>query len=426
MWPTKRLFVWVIVATLTFLWIQSGSVYAESSEETYFIATAYYSPLPGQNRYTTGTYEWDIRLNGSGIITASGKEVFEGLLAGPKNYPFGTKIYFEWYGIGEIADRGGAIVKAWERGQSYDRIDIWMGHGDEWLERALKWGKRTIKGKIVVPSSELSLKLWASPLWDFTNLRVHPKSSPDEVKQLQEIFSKADLYSGKVDGEYQSIRNELIEFQMKNSVITGYADEEAWYFWPKSVSALRKKYAPDTPSLVEESADLFFLYNHRYASEKYKTILQYGDLVVNPESENDRVVELQKLMQELWEYNWNLDGKYHSIEKPLIDLQIKIGLIENNDDWWAWYFGNKTKTALWNYYETYNQENIVLSDNEKIKMENTYLQVRKKLKTQELQWGEKMQVRLQKLESQISEFLPVVTDPIMKSKLIYLQELLQN
>jgi len=90
--------------TLTLLNFPLHNAHA-SDEETYFVATAYYSPLPGQSRYTTGTYAGDIRLNGSGIITASGKEVFQGLLAGPKNYPFGTKIYFEGYGIGEIADR---------------------------------------------------------------------------------------------------------------------------------------------------------------------------------------------------------------------------------------------------------------------------------------------------------------------------------
>jgi len=33
--------------------------------------------------------------------------------------------------LGEIADRGGAIVLSGERGQSNDRIDVWMGNGEE-------------------------------------------------------------------------------------------------------------------------------------------------------------------------------------------------------------------------------------------------------------------------------------------------------
>jgi len=34
-----------------------------------------------------------------------------------------------------------------------------MGYGDEGLARALKWGTRTIKGKIIVPSADVTLKL---------------------------------------------------------------------------------------------------------------------------------------------------------------------------------------------------------------------------------------------------------------------------
>jgi hypothetical protein len=35
-------------------------------------------------------------------------------------------IYFPEIGVGEIADRGGAIVLSGQRGQNYDRIDVWM------------------------------------------------------------------------------------------------------------------------------------------------------------------------------------------------------------------------------------------------------------------------------------------------------------
>ncbi|MDR0772348.1 MAG: hypothetical protein LBF15_04930 [Candidatus Peribacteria bacterium] len=37
-----------------------------SLEERSFYITAYYSPLPGQIAYTTGSYNAEIRLNGSG------------------------------------------------------------------------------------------------------------------------------------------------------------------------------------------------------------------------------------------------------------------------------------------------------------------------------------------------------------------------
>jgi hypothetical protein len=37
------------------------------------VITAYYSPLSNQKKYITGTYYGDIKLNGSGKVTASGK-----------------------------------------------------------------------------------------------------------------------------------------------------------------------------------------------------------------------------------------------------------------------------------------------------------------------------------------------------------------
>jgi hypothetical protein len=68
---------------------------AASVEKKKFIVTAYYSPLPNQSFYLKGSYEADIRLNGNGTHGASGKAVYVGMLAAPKTYPFGTKIYLQ-------------------------------------------------------------------------------------------------------------------------------------------------------------------------------------------------------------------------------------------------------------------------------------------------------------------------------------------
>lgn len=44
-----------------------GQVSADDeSEERTFVVTAYYSPLPNQEKYLRGSYEADIRLNGNG------------------------------------------------------------------------------------------------------------------------------------------------------------------------------------------------------------------------------------------------------------------------------------------------------------------------------------------------------------------------
>ncbi|HRI36868.1 MAG TPA: 3D domain-containing protein [bacterium] len=118
--------------------------------------TAYYSPKPDQTLYLRGSYEADIRLNGNGTNGASGKEVFAGMIAAPKTYAFGTRIELSGIGIGIVEDRGGAIVVAGERGYDADRIDIWMGEGEEGLIRALTFGKRTVYGRVLSESSAVS------------------------------------------------------------------------------------------------------------------------------------------------------------------------------------------------------------------------------------------------------------------------------
>ncbi len=141
----KKLFIFI---TFYFLVIPSTTVFAENKEKS-FIVTAYYSPLPNQEYYLTWNYEEEIALNWWWIRWASWKEVFEWMLAAPKNYDFWTKIYLEWIWTWVVEDRGWAIVEAWERGYTEDRIDVWMWHWDEWLKKALSWWKRKVKWLII-------------------------------------------------------------------------------------------------------------------------------------------------------------------------------------------------------------------------------------------------------------------------------------
>lgn len=344
------------------------------------------------------------------------------MLAAPKNYPFGTKIYFEWYGIGEVQDRGGAIVKAGERGHSYDRIDIWMWYGDAGLTRAKTWGKRTIKGKVVVPSSENTLKFGESKLWNIGSLKVTPESKKEEVIKLQEVFTKADLYDGEIDGQYPSIEMELIEFQIASGIIKDKEDWGAGYFGNKTIAALRKKYGIESP-LVEEATSKFAAFNHKIQSQKYKIILDYGELEVTPESSNTNIRSFQELMTKLWEYNGAIDGKYSSVEEPLIKLQKKIGVISNRDDWGAGYFGSKTKTALWEYYGREEIQNIVpLSNTQKKKLDTTIVSLKKAIEKIATKKGKTPEEITQKLIVDINNVIPKIQKESLKNKLIYIAQ----
>ena len=213
--------------------------------ERKFIVTAYYSPLPGQSRYTTGSYVWDIRLNWGGVVTASWNGVFPWILAAPKNYSFGTKIYFEWIWVGVVEDRWWAILNAWERWYEHDRIDIWMWYGDEWLLRALKWWKRTITWKIVEDDIEINIEFSESPVQKYLDFKAGPESEIDDIKKLQELLRQIGVYIGDIDGDYSQIQNAFIAFQIQNEIISSRSDPWAWYFGPKTIAYLRKKYTPN-------------------------------------------------------------------------------------------------------------------------------------------------------------------------------------
>ncbi|MBN1882264.1 MAG: 3D domain-containing protein [Deltaproteobacteria bacterium] len=104
--------------------------------ERIFRVTGYYSPLPGQNRYVTGSYAGDIRLNGKGVMAADKTPVYLGMAAGPPFMKYGTKVILQDLrdhdlpGVYTVHDRGSAIVG--------DRLDIWVGEGEEAIKKAFE------------------------------------------------------------------------------------------------------------------------------------------------------------------------------------------------------------------------------------------------------------------------------------------------
>ncbi|MDP2090027.1 MAG: hypothetical protein Q8K30_00390 [Candidatus Gracilibacteria bacterium] len=212
----------------------------------YFIVTAYYSPMSGQKTYITGSYAGDVRLNGEGRHTASGKKVFDGLLAAPSNYKFGTKIELEGMGVGEVSDRGGAIVNSGISGNSFDRIDVWMGYGDEGLYRALKWGKRKVMGKIVPSTRQLSMDFAGTTILEYGDLVVDAKKPiENDVIRLQNLLTEVKIYNGVIDGKYESIKDVLIKYQVENNIISSEDDNEAGYFGTKTLAVLREEFGSD-------------------------------------------------------------------------------------------------------------------------------------------------------------------------------------
>ena len=344
----SKLFKSILFIIITILWLftfLSKTTFANN--ETYFIVTAYYSPLLNQKQYTTWSYNWDIRLNWKWHTTASWRWVYTWILAAPSKYPFWTRIYFKWFWIWAVEDRWWAIVKAWIRWHEHDRIDIWMWYWDEGLQRALNWWKKTIKWKVVSRNSGVNLKFSANILKNIDNIKVNPrKHNISDVKKLQENFKKLWIYNWKINWKYSSIKNTLINFQVNNKIIKSINSVGAWRFWPKTYWKLLKKYWNKDILIKQDNTKII------ETSPKVQIILNHEEIKLNwDEPQVDEVKKLQRLFKKLWIYSWIIDWNFNNIRRILLDFQKQVWIIKYDDSWWAGYFWEKTKAALVTYFE---------------------------------------------------------------------------
>jgi len=118
------------------------------------VSSAYYSPVPGQARYATGSLEGDRHLNGQGVATADGTPPYRGVVAAPRGYSFGTMMFIPGVGFCEVRDRGGAIIGR----ANYDRIDVWLGRGDSGLQQATDWGLQRQEAVVFVDGDKEDIR----------------------------------------------------------------------------------------------------------------------------------------------------------------------------------------------------------------------------------------------------------------------------
>lgn len=361
------------------------------SSENYFVVTAYYSPLPNQKYYFKGSYEADMKLNGRWVAWASWKPVFAWMFAAPKRYSFWTKIYLEWIWVWEVADRWWAIVStdpSESRWYQYDRIDIWMWHGEEWLARALAFWKKTIKWYVIADSStEVSINLNSLPSPNsilakyevnptentkvvnnstttvsqvtvtkipdiIGKLQVNPKTPKEEdVKKLQTLFTEMWMYKWKIDGKYDSIKDTFIAYQAYRWIITSKNSAEAWYFWDKTITQLNKDYA----LVLEKNWDK--IEQTKKIEAQLASIKKSVDSRVETHISSiwtpkvwdvgENVRNLQKTLKTLWYFKVADTAIFWETTKnSLIKYQMDKWIIKSKEEDGAWLFWPKTKESL--------------------------------------------------------------------------------
>jgi hypothetical protein len=105
--------------------------------------TGYYKPVPGQKHYALGSYEADVKMNGTGK-TAIGESAYVGGAA-TSNFtiaPFESCWVIEGLGRVRVNDRKGKLTESLQ-------LDIFCGEGDDGCDAALALGRKKLRARCV-------------------------------------------------------------------------------------------------------------------------------------------------------------------------------------------------------------------------------------------------------------------------------------
>lgn len=328
-----------------FLILFSPLSYAEITpgETRMMRITAYYSPLPNQENYATGSYESEKRLNGHGVRGADFTPVYPGMIAAPKNIPFGTIICIPTYGCGAKHDTGGAIVQAGERKLAkYDRLDLWLGAGDEGLNNALAWG---------LQDHLVTLYPAGTPIAEYVDLDLplgildslgHGFETPftrdltknmkgDDVFALQEKLQSWGYLDHVPTGFFGGQTEQaIIRFQRDNNLIESAQSTGAGIFGKKTRNAFHLKMQPEIYTELQATFDDF-----RFRRK------------MNHEERTLDVYVMQALLEHEGFFDSHVGGFFGPITRSsLKDFQMHYGIIGSKTQAYAGHVGPKTLRKL--------------------------------------------------------------------------------
>jgi peptidoglycan hydrolase-like protein with peptidoglycan-binding domain/3D (Asp-Asp-Asp) domain-containing protein len=340
-------------------------------QERTFTITAYYSPIAGQERYIRGSLAADKRLNGNGTNGADGTPVFPGMIAAPRTIPFGTKMSIPGIGLVSVHDRGGAIVPAGQRGHSFDRLDVWMGYGDEGLNRALNWGKRTVKVVVYgidesveenidlsgISSKGKSTSSSPSPSSSGQSIPVVKQASfgygdsSEEIKEIKIKLASLKYFDGQINEDFdQDLYEAMVVFQIQKGVVKNSNEFGAGYFGPQT----RKTLAMATTSKTSSSTSIIKTAKAEDSKDQYAENVQYAgngltfltsDLEIGDSGQ--AVIELQTELKKLHLFGLDPTGYYGEITAHAVfKFQQSQGLVGDKESKGAGEFGPITRSKL--------------------------------------------------------------------------------
>ena len=305
------------------------------SYEQEFLITAYYSPLPNQCCYVKGGYVADKVLNGEGHTAADGTGVYPGMIAAPSTYPFGTTVKLPGLGTFVVHDRGGAIT---ELGNGAHRLDIWVGHGEEGLARALAFGLQRVTGTVYPngtgqPTVAFELDSLGSPIDELHNYFVEKDNllalRPKEGERGLSVYLLQDYL-------------QEIGYLRRNP--TGFFGPET----SRAFTAFLNDFQVDAPTNELSETSAAYVLGARARLGARDPIASHVDDDASPQE----VTNAQRMLRFLGYYSGRTNGEYDdNIKGAIYNFQKDHGLVGSWESPGAGRIGpitSKAIHAVWN------------------------------------------------------------------------------
>ena len=365
----------VNISTPLFTTTQTATFAApvEIGQSQTFVVSAYYSPLPNQDKYVWGNYEAEKRMNGEGNRGADFTKVYPGMIAAPNTYPYGTKIKIPGFGTGAVHDRGGRILE-WKNS---DRIDLWMGYGDDGRKRAMQWGIKTVTGTIMPASAKESVQM------NFMSKASQTKSAPNKttqpvnktvteqtktlylgdkgesVRNLQKFLIRQNLLHVNATGYYgEKTKEAVYQFQLRKNIVSNKNQTGAGVFGPTTRKNAEKVWTQTVPkktiitsteNLPAKTSQAITIHNISDSTEKYnpdyaviKPNLQLGD-------KGEAVKRLQLVLKGMNYYSGAVTSLYDKkTVEAVYAYQISKKIVSNKNQKGAGRFGPQTYSMMVN------------------------------------------------------------------------------
>lgn len=340
------------------------------------MATGYYTPLPGQSFYLTGSYESEVILNGNGMYGADGTPVYAGMVAAPTTYALGTKLQLQGVGVAMIHDRGNAIVAAGVNGNENDRLDVWLGYGDAGLSRAIAFGKRYIRARVLPAGDATPVKI------DLNNLQVEG-SRPMTTNA---VFAEADLASGDSGAEVVSLQQALFDIGLWTGDTLGTYDDatrqaierlqiEAGIYATLPVDA-RGAYGHATREALRKHMKEYqgILEGAMYEGAKAREKIAQGVLAVKPGATNETIRLVAAELQRMGLYTGEPSATYgDEMRAAVAGLQQRYAVVGEDQSDAVGSFGPRTRRAFLNAMITERgAEGIRRQQDYRLRIQQTY------------------------------------------------------